>query len=59
MFNMAHANDDHNKAEAYHHMAGKNKKAHEGSQSMAPGKQDPSEGSGSFNGGGAPTDEAY
>jgi len=36
---MAHAKDDHNKAEAYHHMSGKEKRAHEGSQSPPPGKK--------------------
>lgn len=37
---MAHAPDDHNKADAYHHFAGKEKRAHEGSQSAPPGKAD-------------------
>jgi len=37
---MAHAADDHNKADAYHHLAGKQKKAHEGSQSPPPNKSD-------------------
>lgn len=46
---MAHAPDEHHPSNGYHHLAGKEKRAHEGSQSPAPGKQATTEGSGNFN----------